>query len=109
MLVGGVFIILGQFTLTIDGLVAFYTGLALIICGVGALKSNISTMVGGLYKTGDIKRDAGFTIFYFGINVGAFSAPLLVGYYGENVDWHLGFSLAGFGMILGQIVYVFWR
>jgi POT family proton-dependent oligopeptide transporter len=107
VLVGGVFIILGQFTLAIDDLVAFYTGLGLIICGVGALKPNISTMVGGLYKTGDIKRDAGFTIFYIGINVGAFSAPLLVGYYGENVDWHLGFSLAGFGMILGQIVYVF--
>jgi POT family proton-dependent oligopeptide transporter len=86
---------------------AFYTGLALIISGVGALKPNISTMVGGLYKKGDIKRDAGFTIFYIGINIGAFTAPLLVGYYGEVVDWHLGFSLAGFGMILGQIVYVF--
>ncbi|HAQ70211.1 MAG TPA: MFS transporter [Flavobacteriales bacterium] len=107
VLVGGVLIILGQFILAVDSLVAFYSGLALIISGVGALKPNISTMVGGLYKKGDIKRDAGFTIFYIGINIGAFSAPLLVGYFGEIVDWHLGFSLAGFGMILGQIVYVF--
>lgn len=107
VLVGGVLIIIGQFVLAVDSLVAFYAGLALIISGVGALKPNISTMVGGLYKKGDIKRDAGFTIFYIGINIGAFSAPLLVGYFGEVVDWHLGFSLAGFGMILGQIVYVF--
>jgi len=107
VLLGGVLIIIGQFVLAIDSIMAFYTGLALIISGVGALKPNISTMVGGLYKKGDIKRDAGFTIFYIGINIGAFTAPLLVGYYGEVVDWHLGFSLAGFGMILGQIVYVF--
>ena len=107
ILVGGVLIILGQFTLAIDDINAFYTGLILVICGVGALKPNISTMVGGLYKKGDIKRDAGFTIFYIGINIGALLAPLLVGYYGEKVNWHLGFSLAGFGMILGQIVYVF--
>jgi len=104
---GGILIIVGQFVLAIDQIEAFYTGLVLVVCGVGALKPNISTMVGRLYKTGDIKRDAGFTIFYIGINVGAFSAPLLVGYFGEKVDWHLGFSLAGFGMILGQIVYVF--
>ena len=109
VLLGGVLIILGQFTLAIESITAFYTGLALIISGVGALKPNISTMVGGLYKKGDARRDAGFTIFYIGINVGAFSAPLLVGYYGEIVDWQLGFSLAGFGMILGQIVYVFGR
>ncbi|GAB5539759.1 MAG: peptide MFS transporter [Salibacteraceae bacterium] len=109
VLIGGVLIILGQFTLAIESITAFYTGLALIISGVGALKPNISTMVGGLYKPGDARRDAGFTIFYIGINIGAFSAPLLVGYFGEIVDWQLGFSLAGFGMILGQIVYVFGR
>lgn len=107
VLLGGLLIIIGQFVLAIETITAFYTGLALIISGVGALKPNISTMVGGLYKRGDIRRDAGFTIFYIGINIGAFSAPLLVGYYGEVVDWQLGFSLAGFGMILGQIVYVF--
>lgn len=107
VLLGGVLIILGQFTLAIESIEAFYAGLVLVILGVGALKPNISTMVGGLYKTGDPARDAGFTIFYIGINIGAFAAPLLVGYYGEIVDWQLGFSLAGFGMILGQIVYVF--
>lgn len=110
VLVGGLLIAVGQFTLAVDDLVAFYSGLALIVTGVGMLKPNISTMVGGLYKTGDARRDAGFTIFYIGINIGALTAPLLVGYYGEIVDWHLGFSLAGFGMILGQIVYVFgWK
>lgn len=107
VLLGGVLIILGQFVLAIENITAFYAGLVLIICGVGALKPNISTLVGGLYKAGDIKRDAGFTLFYIGINIGAFTAPLLVGYYGEKVDWQLGFSLAGFGMILGQIVFVF--
>lgn len=107
VLVGGVLIILGQFSLSIDSLMAFYSGLFMIICGVGLLKPNISTMVGGLYPKGDAKRDSGFTIFYIGINIGALAAPLLVGYFGEKVDWHLGFSLAGFGMILGQIVYVF--
>lgn len=109
VLVGGILIILGQFSLTVDNITAFYTGLVLLVCGVGLLKPNISTMVGGLYKTGDVKRDSGFTIFYIGINIGAVLAPLIVGYFGEKVDWHLGFSLAGFGMILGQIVYVFGR
>ncbi len=109
VLVGGVFIIAGQFALTIDNISAFYSGLVLLVCGVGLLKPNISTMVGGLYKKGDIKRDSGFIIFYIGINIGALLAPLLVGYIGEKIDWHLGFSLAGFGMILGQIVYVFGR
>jgi len=107
VLVGGVIIIAGQFMLTIDSLTAFYTGLVLIVSGVGLLKPNISTMVGSLYKPGDTRRDSGFTIFYIGINIGAVLAPIIVGYYGETYDWHLGFSLAGFGMILGQIVYVF--
>ena len=109
VLVGGVFIILGQFSIATNGMLFFYTGLVLLVCGVGLLKPNISTMVGGLYKKGDERRDSGFTIFYIGINIGAVLAPLIVGYYGETVDWHLGFSLAGFGMILGQIVYVFGR
>jgi POT family proton-dependent oligopeptide transporter len=107
ILLGGLFIILGQFALAVDSMTAFYLGLVLLVCGVGLLKPNISTMVGSLYKSGDARRDSGFTIFYIGINIGAVLAPLIVGYYGENVDWHLGFSLAGFGMIFGQIVYVF--
>jgi POT family proton-dependent oligopeptide transporter len=107
VIVGGVLIILGQFSLTVDNLNMFYTGLAFLVCGVGLLKPNISTMVGGLYPKGDGRRDAGFTLFYIGINIGALAAPLLVGYFGEQVDWHLGFSLAGFGMIVGQVVFVF--
>jgi POT family proton-dependent oligopeptide transporter len=88
---------------------SFYGGLFLLICGVGLLKPNISTMVGSLYQKNDARRDSGFTIFYIGINIGAVLAPLIVGYFGEQIDWHLGFSLAGFGMVLGQLVYVFGR
>ncbi|KAA3615233.1 MAG: MFS transporter [Calditrichaeota bacterium] len=104
--IGGLLIIAGQFILAFDSIIAFYTGLALIVMGVGGLKPNISTMVGGLYKEGDLMRDKGFTIFYIGINIGAATAPLLVGYIGETIGWHIGFSLAGFGMILGQAVYI---
>lgn len=107
VLIGGIIIIAGQFMLAVEGITFFYTGLFLIVSGVGLLKPNISTMVGSLYKPGDTRRDSGFTIFYIGINIGAVLAPIIVGYFGETVDWHLGFSLAGFGMILGQIVYVF--
>jgi POT family proton-dependent oligopeptide transporter len=103
---GGVLIIVGQFALSIDSLTAFYAGLFFLISGVGCLKPNISTMVGGLYEEGDPRRDNGFTIFYIGINIGAATAPLIVGYVGEIYGWHYGFSMAGFGMILGQIVYV---
>ena len=103
---GGLLIAVGQLTLAVDNMVSFYTGLMLIISGVGCLKPNISTMVGGLYKEGDSRRDDGFIIFYIGINIGAASAPLLVGYIGEVYGWHLGFGIAGIGMILGQIVYV---
>ena len=67
----------GHLTLAVNNMVSFYTGLALIIAGVGCLKPNISTMVGGLYKQGDLRRDSGFTIFYIGINIGAALAPLL--------------------------------
>jgi POT family proton-dependent oligopeptide transporter len=103
---GGLLIAAGQLTLVAESIPLFYTGLALIISGVGCLKPNISTMVGGLYKEGDPRRDAGFTIFYIGINIGAASAPLLVGYIGEVYGWHYGFGLAGIGMLLGQGVYV---
>ena len=104
---GGILIIFGQFALAFESLTMFYSGLALLVCGVGLLKPNISTMVGGLYKQGDGRRDAGFTLFYIGINIGALAAPFLVGTIGEQINWHLGFSLAGFGMILGQLVFVF--
>ena len=85
---------------------AFYTGIVLIVAGVGCLKPNISTMVGGLYVAGDDRRDKGFTIFYIGINVGAFLAGILVGSVALNYGWHYGFGLAGIGMAIGQIVFM---
>ncbi len=103
---GGMLIAAGQLTLAFNSMVSFYTGLILIISGVGCLKPNISTMVGGLYKQGDPRRDSGFTIFYIGINIGAATAPLLVGYIGEVYGWHYGFGLAGIGMLIGQVVYL---
>jgi POT family proton-dependent oligopeptide transporter len=103
---GGVLIVIGQFTLAMDDIIAFYFGLLFLVSGVGCLKPNISTMVGGLYKEGDSRRDSGFIIFYIGINIGAATAPLLVGYIGEVYGWHYGFALAGFGMLLGQAVYL---
>ncbi|WP_372793660.1 peptide MFS transporter [Lutibacter sp.] len=105
VLYGGLILIIGQSILAISALWAFYSGLGLIILGVGLLKPNISTMVGGLYKKGDIRRDKGFTIFYIGINLGAFLSALIVGYVGEKIGWHYGFGLAGIGMTLGMIVY----
>ncbi len=107
VLFGGILIIFGQFALAIDSIAMFYTGLILLVCGVGLLKPNISTMVGGLYKKGDGRRDAGFILFYIGINIGALAAPFIAGTVGETINWHLGFSIAGFGMIIGQIVFVF--
>lgn len=106
VMLGGFLLCIGHLVLAFDALWAFYTGIVFIILGVGALKPNISTMVGGLYQQGDFKRDSAFTIFYIGINIGAFAAPLLVGYVGEVINWHYGFGLAGIGMALGQIVYL---
>ena len=87
----------------------FYTALALLIVGNGFFKPNISTMVGRLYDDGDKRRDSGFTIFYMGINIGAFLAPLACGYLGMSEDWgwHYGFGAAGIGMLIGLIF--FWR
>ncbi len=103
---GGMLIAAGHLTLALDNMTAFYSGLVLLISGVGCLKPNISSMVGSLYKPGDSRRDSGFTIFYIGINIGAATAPLLVGYIGEVYGWHYGFGLAGIGMLLGQTVYL---
>ena len=83
----------------------FYTALALLIVGNGFFKPNISTMVGRLYPEGDSRRDSGFTIFYMGINAGAFIAPLVCGWLGYKYGWHAGFGAAGIGMILGLIVF----
>lgn len=106
VLIGGLLLVAGHGTLAIPSETAFFVGLGLIILGVGCLKPNISTMVGGLYRPGDIRRDQGFTIFYIGINVGAFLAGLSVAYVANYWGWHAGFGLAGIGMLLGQIVYM---
>ncbi len=119
---GGIIIALGHFTMGIPGILklfsgaaeqtelslldtnAFFLGLILIVLGTGLLKPNISTIVGQLYAPGDAKRDAGFSIFYMGINIGAFAAPILTSS-AAAYDWHLGFGLAGFGMVIGLIQY----
>jgi POT family proton-dependent oligopeptide transporter len=116
VLVGGVVIAAGHFTMAgpIIGLPdvgTFYAGLALIVVGTGLLKPNVSSMVGDLYPEGGARRDAGFSIFYMGINIGAILGPLLCGWLAESgmlgleANWHAGFSLAGFGMLAGLISY----
>jgi POT family proton-dependent oligopeptide transporter len=106
VLFGGIIIALGHFTLAFKALPFFYTGLALIVVGTGLLKPNVSTLVGSLYAPGDARRDAGFSLFYMGINLGAFIGPLVAGWLAQRVDWHLGFASAGVGMVLGLTQYV---
>ena len=96
----------GVITRDEDALQFFYFSLALIVIGVGFLKPNISTIVGQLYDVDDPRRDSGFTIFYMGINLGAFSAALLCGYLGETYGWGYGFGAAGVGMIFGLITFI---
>jgi POT family proton-dependent oligopeptide transporter len=103
VLLGGVLIALGHFSMAFHHDWTFFQGLVLIVLGTGLLKPNISTMVGALYSAEDSRRDAGFSIFYMGINLGAFIAPLICGYLGQKVDWHVGFAMAGFGMTFGVI------
>jgi POT family proton-dependent oligopeptide transporter len=107
--IGGILIAAGQFSLAMQSIESFYSGIILLVLGVGCLKPNISTMVGGLYKQGDSRRDSGFMIFYIGINIGAAASPLIVGYIGEVYGWQYGFGLAGVGMLLGQAVYIWGR
>jgi len=109
LVVGAIIIAAGHFTLALQSMTSFYIGLALIIVGTGFFKPNVSTMVGQIYREGDTRRDAGFTIFYMGINLGAFLAPLICGYLGQKVGWHYGFMAAGVGMVLGLITYLWGR
>jgi proton-dependent oligopeptide transporter, POT family len=124
VLLGGIIIALGHFTMVFHSMTAFYVGMGLIAIGTGLLKPNISVMVGGLYREADPRRDSGFSIFYMGINIGALLAPLIVGYLakGETFksflrsmgqdparSWHWGFGAAGVGMLLGLAVYVLKR
>ena len=104
---GAILLVFGHLGMTVESNEQiFYLSLALIVSGVGFLKPNISTMVGALYEEGDPRRDSGFTIFYMGINIGAFTATLLCGYLGEKVGWAYGFGAAGIGMFLGLIIFL---
>jgi POT family proton-dependent oligopeptide transporter len=105
--VAAVVIMTGHLTLALPGEALFFTGLALVALGSGLLKANISTMVGHLYGgPDDPRRDGGFTVFYMGINIGAFAAPLVIGTVGQKCGWHLGFALAAVGMGLGLVQFL---
>jgi len=102
---GGILIASGHFSMAIPTKFTFFMGLILIVMGTGLLKPNVSTIVGELYPEGGSRRDAGFSIFYMGINLGAVLGPLVCSYLGENINWHYGFGMAGIGMVLGLIQY----
>jgi len=103
---GGVLIALGHYSLALNILPFFFAGLVLIVLGTGLLKPNISSMVGQLYAPDDQRRDAGFSIFYMGINTGALIAPIICSYLGEKIAWHWGFGAAAIGMTCGLVQYV---
>jgi len=104
--VGGILIALGHYCLAVNVRPLFYAGLVLIVLGTGLLKANISSIVGQLYAKDDPRRDSGFSIFYMGINLGAFFSPILCGYLGQEIGWHWGFGAAGVGMTFGLVQYV---
>ena len=103
--IGGCIIAAGHFSMAIPTVPSFYLGLCLIVVGTGLLKPNVSAMVADLYPEGGSRRDAGFSVFYSGINVGALLGPLVCGFLGEKINWHLGFGAAGVGMVLGLFQY----
>jgi POT family proton-dependent oligopeptide transporter len=104
VILGAVLMAIGEFMLMSESM--FFVGLLLLIIGNGAFKPNISTQVGGLYPQGDPRRDRAFTIFYMGINLGAFLSPLICGTLGQTVGWRYGFGAAGVGMVLGLVLYL---
>jgi POT family proton-dependent oligopeptide transporter len=106
VVIGGVIIATGHFLLAFEPLPFFYSGLGCLIVGTGMLKPNISTQVGALYRSDDERRDSAFTIFYMGINLGAFIGPLLCGWLRLHYSYHHGFAAAGVGMVIGLIVYI---
>ncbi len=106
VMLGGLLLCAGHGLMAKPDLWAFYTALSLIILGVGLLKPNISTMVGGLYEDNPKAKDSAFTIFYMGINLGALIAGIVVGTLRVKYGWHWGFGAAGIGMLIGQIVYI---
>lgn len=106
VILGGLLMAAGHLVMTVENQTMFFIALALLICGNGFFKPNISTIVGNLYKKDPAKKDTGFTIFYMGINLGAAMSPVICGYVGETYGWHYGFGLATFGMLLGVLVFV---
>ena len=105
VIVGGTLMAIGHFLMAMENM--FFIALMFLILGNGCFKPNISTQVGGLYPQGDPRRDRAFSIFYVGINIGAFLAPLICGTLGQRVGWHWGFGAAGVGMVLGLLFYIF--
>lgn len=105
---GGVLMAIGHFLMSIQNDIMFYAALGFLIIGNGLFKPNISSLIGKFYKEGDPKRDSAFTIFYMGINAGAFLAPLTCGVIGQDPDfgWHYGFGIAGIGMVLGLVIFM---
>ncbi|SBT45577.1 peptide MFS transporter [Micromonospora narathiwatensis] len=106
---GGVVIAAGHYVMAVPVRWSVFAGMTLIVLGTGLLKPNISAMVGDLYDRDSPRRDAGFSIFYMGINLGGFIAPLVTGFLGEKINWHLGFGAAAIGMTFGVIQYVLGR
>lgn len=106
VLYGGVLIACGHYAMAVPTATMTWVGLGLISAGTGLLKPNVASMVGKLYRTEDQRRDAGFALYYMGINIGAFAGPLVTGWLGEHAGWHWGFSAAAVGMTLGLIQYV---
>src|SRR3954454_15033702 len=104
VIVGAVLMAAGHFMMAFEAL--FFLALSTLILGNGAFKPNISTQVGGLYAPGDPRRDRAYSIFYLGINLGAFLAPLVCGTLGEAAGWHYGFGAAGIGMLIGLAIYL---
>ena len=109
VLYGGILIAIGHYSMAVPTDAMTWVGLGLISAGTGLLKPNVATMVGKLYRTDDERRDAGFALYYMGINIGAFLGPLITGWLGDHASWHWGFSAAAFGMTLGLIQYVLGR
>jgi POT family proton-dependent oligopeptide transporter len=109
ILAGGIIIMCGHFVLAIPSINTFFLGLLLVILGTGLLKPNISAILGALYSPGDHRRDAGFSIFYMGINLGGMLGPIICGALAQNQNygWHYGFAVAGIGMLFGVIQ--FWK
>ena len=108
-MIGAIIIAMGHITLAIPLSETFFLGLALVVIGTGLLKGNISTIVGKLYKEGDTRIQAGYTIFYMSINIGSALGFLVVAWLGEKIGWHWGFGAAGIGMIFGVMQYIFFK